>query len=389
MSVGNRTIRGAAAWMVAGALSLAVQTVGAQETTPPANQEPPASPSPPPPPAEPVPPPPVESTPPVASSKVFNPDISVIGNFVGATGTNDSEFAMPGLELSEAEVAFQAAVDPYARADFFFAFGAEGAEAEEGYITFPTLPGGFLLKVGKMRASFGKMNQMHSHVVRWVDRPLVTQSLLGGEEGISDAGLSLARLFPNSLLFLEGTAEVFAGNNAVFQAPRRKDLTFVGRLRGYRDLTESTNLDLGTSVGYGHNSLEFAGATTRLVGVDATLRYKPLRRAIYKQFLARTELVWSRREEELDTRSAFGMYVSGEYQIGRRWFAGVRYDRAERAFDPSLKDKGVALILTHSPSEFSLVRAQYRHAKYGDGIKANEVLFQFLFSIGAHGAHPF
>jgi hypothetical protein len=47
------------------------------------------------------------------------------------------------------------------------------------------------------------------------------------------------------------------------------------------------------------------------------------------------------------------------------------------------------LLVTYWPSEFSQIRAQYRHTSYGEGIKANEVLFQLLFSIGAHGAHTF
>ena len=80
-------------------------------------------------------------------------------------------------------------------------------------------------------------------------------------------------------------------------------------------------------------------------------------------------------------RSAGGM--------ARRWSAGVRLDHSERADDPSLVDKGVSALLTYWPSEFSQIRGQYRHARYGDGIKADELLFQFLFSIGAHGAHTF
>ena len=52
-------------------------------------------------------------------------------------------------------------------------------------------------------------------------------------------------------------------------------------------------------------------------------------------------------------------------------------------------DKGGSLLLTFWPSEFSQVRGQYRHTRYGEGMTANEFLFQFLFSIGAHGAHPF
>jgi len=46
-------------------------------------------------------------------------------------------------------------------------------------------------------------------------------------------------------------------------------------------------------------------------------------------------------------------------------------------------------VLTYWPSEFSQVRGQYRRTNYGDGPDANELLFQFQFSIGAHGAHPF
>src|SRR5689334_14912131 len=53
-----------------------------------------------------------------ALSKIFNPDIAVIGNFVGAAGKNDAE-PSPALRLNEAELSLQAVVDPYARADFF------------------------------------------------------------------------------------------------------------------------------------------------------------------------------------------------------------------------------------------------------------------------------
>lgn len=322
-----------------------------------------------------------------ASSKVFNPDIAVIGDFLGAAGRNKVD-PSPGLELHEAEASFQAIVDPYARADFFIAVGPEGAEVEEGYITFPALPGALLMKVGKMRSSFGKVNQMHNHILPWTERPLVTRNLLGGEEGISDAGISISRLFPNKLAFLEATGEVYAGNSEIFAAPTRGDLTYVGRLRAYRDITESTNLDLGGSFAYGHNP---AGpdATTRLFGVDATFRYRPLRRAIYKRVVGRTELVWSRLKDPITTNRAFGTYVYGEYQFARRWFGGLRWDYSGRAEAPDLKDKGASLLLTYWPSEFSQIRGQLRRTKYGEGNTANEFLFQFLFSIGAHGAHPF
>ena len=114
-----------------------------------------------------------------AMSKIFNPDIAVIGNFVGAAGRNEID-PRPALQLDEAELSLQAVVDPYARADFFLAASPEGLEIEEGFITFPTLPGGLLMKVGKLKAQFGKANTMHSHLMPAVDQPIVVRNLLGG-----------------------------------------------------------------------------------------------------------------------------------------------------------------------------------------------------------------
>jgi hypothetical protein len=321
-----------------------------------------------------------------ALSKIFNPDIAVIGDFLGAAGKNAVEPG-PALEMHEAEASLQAIVDPYARADFFFALGPEGIEVEEGFITFPTLPGGLVMKAGKLRSAFGKVNTMHNHLLPWTDRPLMTRNLVGGEEGISDAGFSVARLLTNPWLFLEATGEVYRGQSEVFHGNERSDLTYVGRLRGYQDVTEAANVDLGASFAYGHND-SGPKETTKLFGVDATFRYRPLRRAIYRRLLARTELVWSRRSES-GGLNAFGGYAAADYQFSRRWFAGMRYDHAGRAMDPDAKDKGTSWLLTFWPSEFSQIRGQYRRTNYAEGQTANELLFQLLFSIGAHGAHVF
>src|SRR5260221_1934425 len=231
---------------------------------------------------------------------------------------------------------FQATGGPFGRADFFLTFSPEEVGVEEGFLTFTSLPANFLLKVGKMRASFGKVNQMHNHVMPWTDRPMATQDLAGGEEGISDAGLSLSRLIINPVLCLEATAEVYrVASLELFSAPRRQDLTYVGRLRGYRDVTESTNLDFGGSFARG-TAKEGAGLHTSLIGADVTLRWRPLRRAIYRRLLARTELGWSRRDlVTTEEARAFGLYGSLEDQFARRWFAVLRFDHSGRAVDPS------------------------------------------------------
>ena len=325
-----------------------------------------------------------------AASKVLNPDIAVIGDFLGAAG-NSAGRSGPSFEMHESEVAFQAILDPYARADFFISFGEQGVNLEEGYLTFPALSGGFQLRAGKMRAAFGKINTLHNPVLPWTDRPLVIGNLVGGEDGISDAGFSLSRIIPApKQIFLEGTAQIFRGDSGVlFRSYNRNDVSTVGHLRAYRDITESTNLDLGASYSRGHSTLG-PQVIDQLYGIDATLRWKPLRRAIYHSFVGRSEFIWSRISQPTTIATPFGYYVSGEYQFARRWFAGGRFDRSER-FDRAdlLQDTGGSLVLTYWPSEFSQIRGQLRRTHYGDNMTANEFLFQFQFSIGAHGAHPF
>ena len=330
-----------------------------------------------------------------AAAKALNPDISVIGDFLGAVGRNRVR-PVPGLELHESEVGLQAIIDPYARGDFFISFGESGVNVEEGYLTFTSLPAGLVARVGKMRAAFGKVNMIHNHALEWTDRPLVTENLVGGEDGINDAGLSVTRILPAPKgIFLEGTAQVYRGDSDnVFTATGRKDVSYVGHLRGYRDLSESTNVDLGFSYAFGHNDVGSA-FHTQLYGLDATLRWKPLRRSIYHHFLARTELVWSHRDQLSaallvpETQRAFGFYTSGEYRLNRRWTVGARYDRSDRARQANLTDSGFSALLTYWPSEFSQVRGQYRFARYAEKQDANELRFQFLFVLGAHGAHPF
>jgi hypothetical protein len=47
------------------------------------------------------------------------------------------------------------------------------------------------------------------------------------------------------------------------------------------------------------------------------------------------------------------------------------------------------VFLTFWPTEFSQLRTQYRRTRYAEDVTADEVFFQFNFSIGAHAAHAF
>ena len=245
-----------------------------------------------------------------------------------------------------------------------------------------------------MRSAFGKVNTLHNHVLPWVDRPLVTNNLVGGEDGLDDAGVSLEHILPAPKgIFLDVTGQLFRGDSGNTQSPlfvasNKNDVTTVAHLRAYLDLSESTNLDLGLSYARGHND-QGSDFLTHLYGIDATVRWKPLRRSIYHSFVGRSEFIWSQRQQFPIEQRSFGFYTSGDYQLGRRWFVGGRFDRSSRSELANTTDQGASAVLTYWPSEFSQVRGQYRFTHYAGNIDAHELLLQLMFSLGAHGAHPF
>jgi hypothetical protein len=344
----------------------------------------------------PAPDPPALFPPPAAAqsqtSNYFNPSISVIGNFLGVGGHNPVE-NLPAASLRESEVALQAIVDPYGRADFFLSFSETGVEVEEGFATFTSLPWKLLAKAGRMRVAFGKINTLHLHVLPWPDSPLPLVNLLGGEEGWKGTGLSVARLIPlPGDTFSELTLQAFDGNaEGLFEAPNRGDLSYNAHYRVFKDLSDSVNLDLGGSFAYGPNATSTREDVqwTDLQAGDLTLRWKPLQTGQYHSAILRAEFIRSHRREPLEAQTALGWFVSGDYQFAKRWWVGARVEGSDRAANAAEHDSGQAATLTFWPSEFSQLRAELRRRRYAEGITATEALLQLQFAIGAHGAHPF
>jgi len=374
-------------WLLLGALALPGAALRAQESTPTPVPTPAATPEPP---AEPPPQPTPTSAPSALGqlSTYFNPSMAVIGNFLGVVGHNPVE-NRPSLEMRESEISLQAIVDPYARADFFISLSNDQIRLEEGFVTFNQLPAGLLLKVGQMKAQFGKVNTMHLHVLPWPDVPLPMENLLGGEDGWNDAGVSVAKIIPMGDTFSELTGQVFRGKTeGLFDAPSRNDLSYLGQYRAYRDFGDDHNVELGATWGRGSNAT-MEDAHTTLENIHLVYRWKPLQGKPYRSFILRSELYRSRREQPGGTQTSRGFFVSGDYQLARRWLTGARYEFSDRAADEHARDTGEAVTLTFSPTEFSQVRGELRRRRYAEGITANVALIQLQFAIGAHGAHPF
>lgn len=375
-----------ASWLLAAAAGLAQEAPSPTPTPEPAPQTaPPPEPTPPPPTPAPAPAPVVNPT-------FFNPAIAVIGNFLASVGNNPVQ-PSPAFQVEESEISFQAVVDPYARADLFLSFTNEGVEVEEGYVTFLTLPWAMQAKAGKFLVQVGKVNTLHLHVLPWVDEPLpLTDILLQSQfETWGAEGISVSKLIPlPGDTFSEAYFQVLNGTSGggLFIAPAKGDLTYDGQYRVFREFGDDNNLEASFSYAYGHNGTSPTN-TTSLQNATLVYRWKPLQGTPYRSFILRSEYFWSQREQPDGVQKAQGFYVGADYQLARRWFTGARYEFSDRATDATKRDKGYAATLTFYPSEFSVLRGEFRQRVYAGGIKANEGFLQIQFAIGAHGAHPF
>lgn len=335
---------------------------------------------------------------PASSGKLFNPDMSVIGTVASHAGDSNpfeygSEEMRAPFDLGEVEMALEAFVDPYAKGKFFLSIGDGGIEVEEGYAEFLTLPWDLSAKVGKKKAVFGKANTWHTHIRPWVDQPLVIHNFFG-DEGLADTGVSVSKIFPTESVYAELTAEVLSGAaEGVFERQNDNDLFYNTHLRFFRDLTENSNLELGTS--YARGTGADSGATSQFAGVDVSYRWKPLQNGLYRGFIGRFEAMTNDRDDLEDRLT--GYYASAEWRLAQRWIVGARLDRADRAYPvienagpmSRFTDRGASLLLTFQPSEFSQVRGQIRRTSYDEARSVTEFLLQLQFAIGAHGAHTF
>ena len=99
-----------------------------------------------------------------------------------------------------------------------------------------------------------------------------------------------------------------------------------------------------------------------------------------------------------------GWYLQGIYQFMPQWRVGYRYDQLSHgtvsnglgltaADSPLLltdyNPKRNTLMVDWSPSEFSRIRLQLASDKSRFGMTDNQVLLQYIYSLGAHGAHTF
>ena len=399
------------------------------------------------PPATPPSPPLPSPADPGSSATAFNPSISLIlgGHYTG-TSRNPETWRitgfMPGgdetgpgersFDLGESELTLSANVDPYFAATLTAALSGENEiGVEEAFVRSLALPAGLTGKLGRFFSGIGYLNEVHAHAWDFTDQPLVYQAFFGNQ--LAQDGVQVKWLAPTDL-FVEFGLE--AGNGAAFPGTRRNRNDFgsaalFAHVGG--DLGEATSWRAGaawldqraTDRAYDDaDALDtpivnaFTG-TARTWVADAVLKWTPgdaTRRQLKLQgeYMRRTErgsLAYDVNGPELAggyRSEQAGWYVQSVYQFSPRWRVGLRYDRLDagtRAI--ALVDDGIlpvaafpllraanperaSLMVDWNPSEFSRLRAQYsRDDARDDGDRDNQFTLQYLFGIGAHGAHKY
>lgn len=338
----------------------------------------------------------------------MNPNIGVIGSFLGSANSTKGLERNLDLAMQEAEFSFQAVVDPYARADFFVAFGhhheselvpltaqeAEGnheeglaAELEEAYVTFLTLPFSMQLKLGKFRSRFGKINETHPHAYNFIDLPVMYENYFG-PDGLADEGASLSWLLPNKSFFQELTLQVTSGpgENASFTRAESNKLLYLAHLKNFFDLNDETTLEVGFSGLTGPNSLN--GLTSQIFATDLTFKWRPLINRS-KSFEMMAEGLFSKRTGKVMEVKSMGFYGFARYQLAKRWFLGGLFDYAEFPEFDAFNRKAYSGILQFLSTEFQKLELQYRFNQGNFFNNFSEIKLRGVFVIGAHGAHQY
>jgi hypothetical protein len=343
-------------------------------------------------PSAPVPAAPAGASP--ASRLLLLPDLAAVGSFalawndwdVEALSPRDGPYAPtpeePAFLFEEVEVAIQAVVDPYARADVFVALTPEGVEVEEAFLTTLGLPAGLQLKAGKIRSPFGRQNPLHPHQWDFVDAPLVVGRLLA-PEALSGTGLSVGWLAP-----LPWYAElVVAGQSAAVEEDGADALLGVARVVQYFALGDAATLGVGLSGGLRD---EGPGLHRDLFGADAYLRIRP---PAGRAWLTLTGEALGRRFRGTDSGDAeWGGYAQAFWRAGPRWGLGARWDTAPTSDEGSAqqgREHRWSALAGWFPSEYQRLRLQISYDRLPGGEEGVSALLGLEFSIGAHGAHPF
>jgi hypothetical protein len=342
-------------------------------------------------------------------SNLANPAIGMSALFLGQAAPNLNEPF--GMQFQEAEISVISTVDPYWTLTGNFVFGADPAtgvpdsvQAEEAYATTDSIPN-LQIKVGELRAYFGKHGLLHTHAFPFIQAPIVMGNTLG-EEGFKDAGLEAAWLTPLPW-YCELTGGAYTpvaddmagqGNHPLdFASNAHDNIPYLGHLKNLFDLDEDTTMELGASslIGMGDDDLHHA-----VYGGDLTIRNVPLRQNNQRGWILQGEYIKKVSfGSDVNNQESEGWYGSFQYRWAQEWWTGLRAEECYNATPDLNVDttenslpgnvQRVSANISWLASEFSEMRAEYSFARNDAGSVDNRVMLQFNYIIGFHPPHAY
>jgi len=316
----------------------------------------------------------------------LNPEISVTGD---ARIRGQSPGPQTDLfDVREFEFSFQAALDPYASTKVFLTWEDDSVDLEEGYVYWSGLPGGLRVDLGRLRQQVGELNRVHLHALPQTEYPLVLQSYFG-DEGLIGDGMRLYWLAPfagpgGAVHEVVGEVTV-GGNDVLFNNGDRP--SFLGHLNNFWQISSASFIQLGLTGLTGRNPAD--GLVSRVLGADVRYTWRPPGRELYRSFTLRGEVYGARRRVDDIGDTRWGWYVGAEYQLGRSWFAGGRFDWVEPLDRPAAShDWQVVPSLAWHQSEWVRVRAEWQHRStaFEDGSRdsSDSFVVQVVWAAGPH-----
>ena len=349
----------------------------------------------------------------------FSRNMSEIAGFgVGEEGERGSE----GLSLGESELNFSANIDDKFYGSMTAAIvreeGEDKVELEEAYVqTLPGtgLPEGARATFGRKFWTLGYLNEHHAHSDDFADRPLPYRVYLN--KSFNDDGVEVSYVLPTDFY-----AEIGGG------AFRADDFPAGGSVRGLGawSLFGRVGADIGDNQswrfgGYYLNSdatdrksneamVTFIGES-RLIAADFRYTLAPTGNAKQSEVILQAE-VFQRSEngtyQDADAGtgrvifddSTRGWYAQGVYKFAPAWRIGARYSEmlstaapaglVGSALDPGGHDPyTISVMGDWTNSEFGRIRLQYNREELSSGAEDNQLILQYVMSIGAHGAHAY
>lgn len=361
----------------------------------------------------------------VNSLSAFNPYISVVLNgrystfqrddnkIIGFQTGEEGKRGDEGFSLGESEINLGANVDDKFLANLTAAIvsedGDDKLELEEAYVQSNKLPFGISTTFGRLKPSFGYLNEKHTHTDEFADRPLPYRVFLNNS--YNDDGLQISKLLPTNF-YSEIGGGVYKGGHYPAKQDDANDFSFNAFLRFGNDISESQEWMGGFS--YLHANSNGNRETDDIIfnGKDnlynAFLKYtyapngnnKESEFALLGEYIFRDEDGSYQLEDIEKTQfnnNTNGFYVQGTYKFLTNYKIGYLYSALNSDDVPdNLKESDLdshnptvhSVMAEWNNSEFSRIRLQYNLDKT-DLKDDNQFIIEYTMSFGAHTAHSY